>query len=109
MIKYVLILTGILSSALAQVMLKKSSSYHLFEGYYCIIYVVLGALFYIISFALYAYLLKIFDLNKISPIMTIGTMLAVVATGLLVFKETVSTRQVIGIILGSLSILLVVK
>ncbi len=109
MLNYILILLGIITSALAQVMLKKSSEFSFFKEYNFFIFFILGGLFYIISFGLYAYILKIFDISKISPVMTIGVMVIVVASGILFFKETLSLIQSVGIILGVISIILILK
>ena len=104
-----LVLLGVLTSGMAQIMLKKSSQFEFLKQFDFFKFFFLGGLFYVISFALYTYILKIFDLSRISPIMTIATMLLVVAAGWLFFKETVTTRQLLGIFLGALSIILMVK
>jgi multidrug transporter EmrE-like cation transporter len=109
MLDYLLVALGIFTSALAQIMLKKSSQFAFFKEFDFFLFFILGGLFYVVSFGLYAYVLKIFDLSKISPIMTIGVMLIVVATGALFFKETITLKQSLGILLGLASIVLVLK
>lgn len=109
MIKIFLVLLGIVASALAQVMLKKSGNFQFFKEYQFFFYLIFGGIFYVISFGLYAYLLKIFSLSKISPVMTIGTMLLAVLAGIFFFKENIASKQVIGIILGIVSIILIIK
>lgn len=109
MTKYLLVLLGILTSGLAQIMLKKSSSFDFLKDYNFFVYFILGGLFYVISFGTYAYVLKIFSIGKISPVMTIGTMLLVVIAGTLFFKESMTSRQIIGVILGLVSIILIIK
>lgn len=109
MIKFILVGLGVLTSALAQIMLKKSSSFFFLKEYNFFFYFVLGGLFYVVSFGIYAYALKIFDLSKISPVMTIGTMLLVVLAGIFVFREDISSRQLLGIALGVVSIALIIR
>ena len=109
MLAYLLVALGIITSALAQIMLKKSSQFTFFKEFDFFLFFVLGGLFYVVSFGLYAYVLKIFDLSKISPIMTIGVMVIVVATGALFFKETISLKQSLGSLLGLASIILILK
>ena len=106
---YLLIIFGILSSALAQIMLKKSGEFNFFSESSFFKYFIMGGIFYGLSFGLYAYLLKIFTLSKISPVMTIGTMLIVVFAGVVVFRENVSIRQIIGVLVGVVSIILILK
>jgi len=107
--KLLLVALGIIFSALAQIMLKKSSSFAFMKEFDFFVYFILGGLSYVFSFGIYAYVLKIFNLSKISPVMTIGTMLLVVIAGLLLFKESVTSKQVLGIILGLVSIMLIIK
>lgn len=109
MVKYALVLLGIITSALAQIMLKKSSAFPFFKDFNFFLFFVLGGLFYVVSFGLYAYVLKVFDISKISPVMTIGVMVIVVATGALFFKEVISIKQSIGIFLGLASIILILS
>lgn len=109
MMKYLLVILGILTSGLAQIMLKKSSSFGFFKDYNFFVYFILGGFFYVISFGTYAYVLKIFSIGKISPVMTIGTMLLVVIAGSLLFKESITSRQMIGVVLGLVSIILIIK
>ncbi len=106
--KYVMVFLGVVSSGLAQIMLKKSSQFTFLKDVNFFIYFILGGFFYVGSFFLYAYLLKIFNISKISPVMTIATMILVVAAGLLIFKEVVTLKQGIGIVLGLVSIMLII-
>ena len=107
MIKYILIILGIIFSAIAQVMIKKSSTFEIKESSF-FLYLALAGLCYVLSFGLYAYILKYFALSKISPIMTIGTMIIVVGSGIFLFKETITLKQSLGIFIGILSIYLII-
>lgn len=109
MTKVILVFFGILTSALAQIMLKKSSGFQFLKEYNFFVYFILGGLFYVFSFGIYAYVLKIFSLSKISPVMTIGTMLLVVVAGVLMFREQLTSKQILGIFVGLISIILIAK
>lgn len=104
-----LVLAGIAASALAQIMLKKSSTFQFLKEYNFFFYFLLGGLFYVVSFGIYTYALKVFNLSKISPVMTIGTMLLVIIASVFVFQEEISLKQLFGIILGIISIVLILK
>jgi len=93
---------------MAQIMLKRSGEFTVLKDVNFFIYLVLGGLFYVASFGLYVYLLRTFNLSKISPIMTIATMILVVVAGILFFKEVISTKQALGIVFGLISIMLIV-
>ena len=108
MSKVLLIVLGIAASALAQILLKKSGAFAFFQDSRFFLYFLSGGLSYVIAFGLYAYILKVYDISKISPVMTIGTMLMVFAAGVFLFGEQVSVRQIVGVGLGLVSILLIV-
>lgn len=108
MTNYLLVAAGVISSALAQIMLKKSGQFTFLKEPSFFLFFVLGGLFYGLSFVLYAYLLKVFNLSKISPFMTIATMLLVVVAGIFVFKEIITLKQGLGIMLGLASIMLII-
>lgn len=107
--KYFLIVLGIISSGLAQVMLKKSGEFQFLKDFLFFVYFIAGGAFYALSFGLYLYLLKIFNLSKISPVMTVATMIFVVIASILIFKENITLKQGVGIILGILSVFLIIK
>lgn len=109
MVNYLLITLGVVASALAQIFLKRSGQFDFLKEWNFFLFFVLGGLFYVLSFGLYTYLLKVFNLSKISPVMTVGTMILVILAGLLIFKESISIKQVAGIVLGIASILLIVS
>ncbi|MCX7028173.1 MAG: hypothetical protein NT061_11995, partial [Spirochaetes bacterium] len=92
----VLLVSGILCSALAQVLLKLSSKPAMWTLPW---FSALGgaALFYGVSFFLYSLILRKSELSKIGPLMTSATVLLVVAAGILLFGEELTPRRCIGI------------
>jgi len=59
------------------------------------------------GYGLYALILKSFELSKISPIMTIGTLILVVGSSVILLNEVITLKQSIGILLGISSIILI--
>jgi uncharacterized membrane protein len=103
MLKFLLTPFGIIASITAQILLKKAGTYTLKE-YSFYLHFFLAGLSYAGSFILYTIILKIFPISKISPIMTMGTMIGVIFAGIIIFSEIVSIKQIIGIILGIIAI-----
>jgi drug/metabolite transporter (DMT)-like permease len=99
-----IVVGGIVASATAQVMLKSASSYGL-KSVQWFLFVGTSASLYLVAFGLYAIALKYIALSRLSPIMTIGVMILVVAAGLLL-GERLHVKQYLGIVLGAASIFL---
>jgi len=108
MIKYLLIIFGVLSSAIAQMLLKKTSGLS-FGNVQYFVYFFLAGMFYVASFGLYTLILKHFPITKISPVMTLGTMTMVVIFGILMFHEVITIKQLIGMVIGAVAIVLMVS
>ena len=106
MIKFFLLLLGILSSASAQMMLKKASDLS-FKNIVFYIYFCFAGIFYVVSFGLYILILRYFPITKISPVMTLGTMIIVIIMGIFIFHETLTIKQMIGIVLGAIAIIFI--
>ncbi len=107
-LKYSLILLTIILTGFAQSSLKKSSFFNFPEKDF-LIFVSIGAVLYICTFFLQVYLLKFFEVSKLTPILTIASMILIVAFGYWFFGETLSYKQYLGILLGSVSIYLIVS
>ena len=107
MTKYGVIAIGVIFSTLAQVALKKTSMFEIKQSSF-FIYFGLAGLFYLVSFGLYVFILKQVALNKVCPVMTIATMILVVVASLLMFNESLSTKQLVGIACGIISVVLVI-
>ncbi len=104
MASYLLVVAGIVASALAQICMKMASGsanklqWAFFVGSSIASY---GG-----AFVLYYICLKFYPISRLSPVMTISTMLLVVVFGV-VMNEKVYMRQSLGIIFGIASILLI--
>ena len=101
------VLGGIIFSSLAQIFLKRATSFELLETSW-ILYVSSSAFSYLISFVAYYMALRQFSISKISPVMTVGVVLIVVCYGMWV-GETLSTKQYLGILLGIISLVLILS
>jgi len=108
MIKFIFIALGILSSAIAQMFIKQASTLP-FENVKYYIYFCLAGLFYVVSFGLYTLVLRYFPITKISPVMTLGTMTMVIVFGILMFNEIITIKQLIGMVIGAVAIVLIVS
>lgn len=98
-VKYILVILGILTSALAQILLKISAnrSDSIIDTYINP-YIVGGILSYGISFLLYVYILKKFPLSSISPVMVGGTTVIIVIAAY-IMGEGITYYKLFGIFL----------
>lgn len=103
--KFLLIYITIILLAVAQVSLKKGAFYTMKQTEFYI-FVGIGAIIYITTFFLQVYLLRYFPVSKLTPMLTIGSMLLIVVLGMYLFSETIGIKQGIGIFLGAVSIYL---
>ena len=106
--KFLLIFLTIVITAIAQTSLKKSAFYTVRQTE-LYIFITIGAILYIGTFFLQVYLLRFFDVSKLTPILTIGSMLLIVLLGIYFFGESFSFKQGIGIFLGAISIYLILS
>lgn len=84
--------------AQASVFLKKASSKSNWKDCICSFYLYLGAFFYIMCAILNIWVLKYLDYSKMLPLTSI-TYIWTLILSFLIFKEKISYRKVIGIII----------
>ena len=108
MMKYAVAALGVLLTVSAQVLLK-STSFHEFWSKKFIIYVLMSMTAYCLAFLAQSYVMRFFPLSKISPVMSIATMILVFVSGLLFFQETLALKQTVGVLLGVVSIYLILS
>ena len=102
---YLLVGGGIILSAAAQIFLKISSINEVKDCRW-LFFVITSVFFYGLAFLVYSIILKRFPISTISPIMTVGTVALVVASGVLM-GESLTMGQLTGLILGMISIVLI--
>ena len=103
--KYIVLFLPVLFSTVAQILVKQSSLQELKSlGWYIAIGWSLVA--YILAFGLYAFALRYFPVSVASPINTISVMLLVVVSGVVFWGEPFGGRQVSGLLLGGVALLL---
>jgi drug/metabolite transporter (DMT)-like permease len=102
MIKYLLLSVGILTSALAQILLKKASFYEI-KSIIWLIYILLSITIYGGAFIIYSIILKYYPISVASPVMTIGVMIIVFCFGAYI-GEHITPKQIIGFALGLVSV-----
>ena len=104
---WIYVLGGILFSSLAQIILKRATLFEAKELFW--MFSISGsAVCYCISFIAYYLALRQFSISRISPVMTVGVVLIVVAYGYWM-GETVTIRHSLGVLFGIISILLILS
>jgi len=100
-----LVIVGIVTTAVAQVMLKKASAFDIRTTSW-IMWMGMSAVAYTVSFVAYSRILKYFALNKIYPAMTIAQIMIITIYGLWV-GEAVGGRHALGLVFGVVAIYLI--
>ncbi len=101
------VMSGILFSSLAQICMKRATIFEV-KSISWLLYLGGSLSCYILSFIAYYLALKYFSISKVSPIMTIGVVLIVVAYGIWA-GETVTAKHAFGLFLGAVSIFLILS
>lgn len=102
---YLMMCAGVLLNVLAQLIIKKGAAYDTlsceWNGY-------MGSSIFLygLSFLVYSYVLKKMALNVAAPVMSVATLVCVVLLSFLFFKEELSIRQISGLFLGAIAVLL---
>jgi len=104
--KYFLAFFSVISAVVAQVLIKKASLSIPFEKKW-ISMILLSIAAYGITFLLQAYLMRLFPLSKIAPAAAMAIMVLVFICGVLLFGEIISSKQIVGVLLGVVSIYLI--
>lgn len=89
---------GVLTSAAAQVLIKRAACHASFSAEW-FAWMGASATSYAVSFVLYSIVLRRFSLSVIGPVMTVAVMCTVVLAGVLM-GESLEARQWAGIALG---------
>ena len=71
------------------------------------VFIVIGLIIYSVGTIIWAYSLKFNNLSKAITIFTVLNLIVIVLIGYYLFKEEVSFTNVIGILLGVISVILV--
>lgn len=104
-INYLLIGIGAILSAAPVLLLKK----YINDGEHNIILVYLSIIASILIVPVYLYLCRLYDVSIIYTIIKIASILIVVLIGFYYLKEKLSIIKIIGIILGIIALLLLIK
>ncbi|MGB4413748.1 MAG: EamA family transporter [Paludibacter sp.] len=104
--KYILVVSGVVFAVVAQILLKIASSNVFFEKRW-LTFLFLSAAAYGLAFFTQSYMFKYFALSKIAPATSIAIMILVFVCGVWLFNETIQLKQIIGILLGIVSIYLI--
>lgn len=104
--KYFLVIMGVIFAVIAQVLLKYASLAVSMSGRW-LLFIGFSAVSYAIAFVFQSYIYKQFPLSKIAPTLSTAIVLLVIVMGVWLFNETLQTKQIIGILLGAVSIYLI--
>jgi drug/metabolite transporter (DMT)-like permease len=99
------VILGIISTAVAQIFLKRSSSYEIL-GTNWILCLFLSLSSYAISFLTYYLALRYYDISKISPIM-MASIVSLVAVYGFYAGEQFNFTKLFGIVLAAVSVFLI--
>ena len=100
-----LIIIGILTTAVAQLLLKKAAAFDVRSAPW-ILWMGLSATSYAVSFVAYSRILKYFALNKIYPAMTVAQIIVITVVGLWM-GEAINGRHALGLLCGVAAIYLI--
>jgi multidrug transporter EmrE-like cation transporter len=100
-----LVVLGVVMTALAQVLLKKASGFEVRTSPW-LVFLGLSAVAYAASFIFYSQILKYFALNKIYPAMTVAQIVVITLVGYLM-GEAVGGRHALGLVFGAVAIYLI--
>jgi uncharacterized membrane protein len=103
----IFVIVGIVTSALAQILLKRGSAFELLALKW-IFWLTLSILSYFIAFLTYFIALKSYDISKISPIMMVSIVSIISIYGYFT-GEHFSAMKMVGIILAIMAIYLIAR
>lgn len=101
------VILGIISTALAQILLKVASAHGVMQLKWAIS-LSLSLLAYAVSFSTYYMALKYFDISKVQPIM-MASILSIIALYGFAAGEDFNRLRLAGVLLSILSIVLITK
>lgn len=106
--KYAYAALCVLLTVSAQVLLKHTSAYPAWsKGFF--LFVAGSMLTYCLAFLAQSLAMRYFPLSKMSPAMSVATMVLVFVAGVLLFKEQIALKQMLGIALGAASVYLILS
>lgn len=106
--KYGVVALCVLLTVSAQVLLKQTSAYAVGSRNF-ILFVASSMLIYCLAFLAQSQAMRYFPLSKVSPAMSVATMVLVFVAGVLLFKEQIVLKQIIGIALGAVAVYLILS
>ncbi|MDL2309163.1 hypothetical protein LJC68_02335 [Bacteroidales bacterium OttesenSCG-928-B11] len=106
--KYLIVSLGVLLTVMAQVFVKVSANYQLWSSKF-ILFIGTSMITYCLAFLVQSYVVRLFPLSKVSPAMSIATMLLIVIAGVFLFQEVINVKQITGLALGMASVYLILS
>jgi len=106
--KYILAILSIVLATTAQILVKSASFQEIYAKKW-IILTLTAVITYGVAFLFQSYVFRLFPLTKIGPSSAIAVMVLVFVCGVFLFGESLQLKQVIGIILGVISVYLIMS
>jgi drug/metabolite transporter (DMT)-like permease len=104
--KYISVFLSVILSVVAQILVKSASLHDIYAKKW-IVLILSGIIAYGVAFLFQSYVFRLFPLSKIGPSSAIAIMILVFGCGAVLFGETIQAKQIIGVILGVISVYLI--
>lgn len=105
MSRYVILFLPVVFAVGAQLLIK-AASFHPIRSSSWLLVIFFSVCCYLFAFVLYSNTVRHFSISIASPVNTLAVMLAVILAGVFLWGETLSFRQVVGILLGIVALFL---
>lgn len=106
--KYLLVSISILSAVFAQILIKKATLFQFAEKRWFVL-IFFSLLLYATAFFTQTFILRMFPLSKILPVSAIAIMILIFVSGIFFFGESANYKQMMGVVLGVISIILILS
>lgn len=103
--RYAILFLPVVFTVTAQ-LLVKNASFHPVRSSSWVVAIVLSIACYLLAFVLYSNTVRHFPISIASPVNTLAVMVVVVAAGTFFWGEALNTRQIVGLFLGVISLVL---
>lgn len=106
MCRYMILFLPVIFSVAAQ-LLVKAASFHPIRSSPWLVVIALSIFCYLFAFLLYTNTIRHFSISVASPVNTLAVMVTVVLAGVFLWGESLSYRQMVGLLLGLISLILI--
>lgn len=105
MSRYVILFLPVVFAVGAQLLIK-AASFHPVRSFSWVLVIFFSIFCYLLAFVLYSNTVRHFSISIASPVNTLAVMVVVILAGVFIWGETLSFRQIVGMLLGVVALLL---